>query len=239
MKILNKLLLTLILSSLGASAFATDNTAQASKESSYSLGYSIGTGIARQSLDTDDDSLIQGYSDALNNTPPKLSKSQIKENLSDLKKKIRSGQVSLAEENLKYSTEFMEQIAKIDNIIKVDDGIYYQMLKQGDGKKPKSNSQVTIDYKGTTPVTSYEKNKLVLNDIKEGKLVGSTFDSNKNMTFPLQNLIECWKDAIPKIPTGSTFILYCAPDVAYGERAPATIGPNQALSFEITLKSFK
>ncbi|MDE5007339.1 peptidylprolyl isomerase, partial [Francisella tularensis subsp. holarctica] len=31
----------------------------------------------------------------------------------------------------------------------------------------------------------------------------------------------------------------CSPDKAYGHRAPAVIGPNQALSFEITLKDFK
>ncbi|MFC4892724.1 FKBP-type peptidyl-prolyl cis-trans isomerase N-terminal domain-containing protein [Pseudofrancisella aestuarii] len=239
MKISTRLLTTLILSSIGISAFAANNTAQASKESSYSWGYDIGAGMARQSLDMDDDSIIAGYSDALNNKKPRLSRDQIVENLTELKKKIRSGQISLPEENLKYSTEFMEQIAKIDNIIKVDDGVYYQMIKQGDGKKPKSNNKITLDYQGTTPVITYEKNKLVLNDIKEGKLVGITFDSNKDITFPLQNLIKCWKDAIPKIPTGSTFILYCAPDVAYGEKAPVAIGPNQALSFKITLKSFK
>lgn len=29
----------------------------------------------------------------------------------------------------------MAQIAKMDNAIKVADGIYYQIIKQGDGKK--------------------------------------------------------------------------------------------------------
>ena len=28
----------------------------------------------------------------------------------------------------------MVQIAKMDSAIKVDDGVYYQMIKQGDGK---------------------------------------------------------------------------------------------------------
>ncbi|MDE4970098.1 FKBP-type peptidyl-prolyl cis-trans isomerase, partial [Francisella tularensis] len=70
-------------------------------------------------------------------------------------------------------------------------------------------------------------------------LICTSFDYSDSETFPLRNLIDCWKDAIPQIPNGSTIILYCSPDKEYGTRAPAVIGHNHAISFEITLKDFK
>lgn len=106
-------------------------------------------------------------------------------------------------------------------------------------KKPNADSKVTIAYKGTMLVITYEDDKSKLKDVKEAKLIGNTFDSSYSATFSLRNLIECWKDTIPKVSNGSTIILYCSPDKAYGTRAPAVIGPNQTLSFEITLKDKK
>ncbi|ABK89809.1 FKBP-type peptidyl-prolyl cis-trans isomerase [Francisella tularensis subsp. novicida] len=219
---------------------AQDNpTIKMGANASYVVGYQVGAGIAKQDFGLYDKQTIAGFADAINGNKPRISESQIRRNMETLKDKMIKKQLDTANLNKTKSQEFMAQIAKMDNAIKVDDGVYYQMIKQGDGKKPNSDSQVTIAYKGTTPVIAYEDDKSKLNEVKEAKLIGPTFDSSDSATFPLRNLIECWKDAIPQIPNGSTIILYCSPDKAYGTRAPAVIGPNQALSFEITLKDFK
>ncbi|MEY8701860.1 FKBP-type peptidyl-prolyl cis-trans isomerase N-terminal domain-containing protein [Francisella philomiragia] len=208
-------------------------------DASYVVGYQVGSGIARQDFGLYDKQTIAGFADAINGDKPRISESQIRRNMETLKDRMIKKQLDIAKLNKVKSDEFMSQIAKMDNAVEVNDGVYYQMIKQGDGKKPSIDSTVTIAYKGTTPVIAYEDDKSKLNDVKEAKLIGPSFDSSESATFPLRNLIECWKDAIPKIPNGSTFILYCAPNKAYGTRAPATIGPNQALAFEITLKDFK
>ena len=224
---------------------ATDKSAQGNStikmgaNASYMVGYQVGAGTAKQNFDLYDKQIIAGFIDAINGNKPRISESQIRKNMETLKDKMIKKQLDTANSNKTKSQEFMSQIAKMDNAIKIDDGVYYQMIKQGDGKKPNADSQVTIAYKGTTPVIAYEDDKSKLNEVKEAKLIGPTFDSNDSATFQLRNLIKCWKDAIPKIPNGSTIILYCSPDKAYGTRAPAVIGLNQALSFEITLKDFK
>ncbi|QWV00160.1 FKBP-type peptidyl-prolyl cis-trans isomerase N-terminal domain-containing protein [Francisella salimarina] len=216
-----------------------NNSLKMGSDASYVVGYQVGSGIARQDFGLYDKQTVAGFADALNNEKPRVSESQIRRNMETLKDRMIKKQLDIAKLNKVKSDEFMSQIAKMDNAVEVNDGVYYQMIKQGDGKKPSADSTVTIAYKGTTPVIAYEDDKSKLNDVKEGKLIGPSFDSSENATFPLRNLIECWKDAIPKMPNGSTFILYCAPNKAYGTRAPATIGPNQALTFEITLKDFK
>jgi FKBP-type peptidyl-prolyl cis-trans isomerase FklB len=175
----------------------------------------------------------------LNSKKPRINEWQINKNMERLSNRILDSKKDADKNNAKNSEDFMKIIAKMDNVIKVTDGVYYQVIKKGDGAKPNANSTVTISYDGTTPVNAYQDNKDVLNDIKDAKLVGKSFDSNDNISFPLQKLIPCWKDAIPAISKGTTFILYCSADKAYGENAPPSIGPNQALSFKITLKDFK
>lgn len=210
-----------------------------SGDASYVVGYQVGSGIASQNFDLNNDQIVVGFKDALQGADSKIPQEDIERNMLSLKDQMMKKQIQAIEDNKSKSNDFMDEVAKIKGIVKVDDGVYYQMIKQGDGKKPNADSEVTISYKGTTPVATYNKNKASFDDIKAGKLIGPSFDSSESATFPLTNLIECWKDAIPEIPNGSTIILYCSPDTAYGTRAPASIGPNQALSFEITLKDFK
>lgn len=206
---------------------------------SYVVGYQIGSGISNQDFGLNSEQATDGFEDAIQGSNPKISENDIRRNMESLKDKMVKKQLEMADNNKANSKDFIAEIAKLDNVEKVTDGVYYQMVKKGDGKKPKADSQVTISYKGTTPVPAYEQNKAKLNDIKQGKLIGNSFDSSNEVTFPLTNLIQCWKDAIPRIPNGSTVILYCSPDKAYGTRAPQAIGPNQALTFEITLKDFE
>ena len=206
---------------------------------SYTIGYQVGNGIAGQGFNLNNDQTISGFQDAISGTNARLSQDKIDRNMDSLKDKMMQKQLDVSKDNKVNSAEFMAEVAKMDNAIKVNDQVYYQVVKQGNGKKPNVDSTVTIAYKGTTPVIAYEADKSKLNNVKEAKLIGTSFDSNDNATFPLGNLVQCWKDAIPEIQVGSTVILYCAPEAAYGTRAPASIGPNQALSFEITVKDFK
>ena len=206
---------------------------------SYVTGYESGKNISLQGLNLNSDKVTQGFKDAITNAKPKLSENEISESMDSLKDKLIKNQLKKLDNNKDASSAFIEKISQIKNITEVNDEVYFQVIKQGDGKKPNSNSIVTISYKGTTPVPAYEKDNSMFSYVESGKLIGKSFDLSINATFPLTNLITCWQDAIPEIKTGTTVLLYCAPDVAYGASAPAAIGPNQALSFEITLKSFK
>lgn len=119
---------------------------------SYVVGYQVGAGITKQDFGLYDKQTITGFADAINGNKPKISESQIHRNMENLKDILIKKQLDIANLNKTKSQKFMAQIAKMDNAIKVDDGVYYQIIKQGDSKKPNADSQVTIAYKGTTPV---------------------------------------------------------------------------------------
>jgi FKBP-type peptidyl-prolyl cis-trans isomerase len=41
------------------------------------------------------------------------------------------------------------------------------------------------------------------------------------------------------MPVGSTWMIYIAPELGYGEFAPPAIGPNRALTFKVELLNIK
>ncbi len=100
-------------------------------------------------------------------------------------------------------------------------GIHYIITTVGTGSTPSSNATVTVKYKGYF-------------------LDGTVFDQSTNaIEFPLNNLIEGWKIAIPLLQKGGkgTFVMPSA--LCYGPYPPQGIPANEVLAFEIELIDFK
>jgi FKBP-type peptidyl-prolyl cis-trans isomerase len=74
-----------------------------------------------------------------------------------------------------------------------------------------------------------------------GKLInGKEFDSSykrgQPAAFYLNRVIKGWAEIIQIMPVGSEYRAFIPPELGYGERGQGqTIGPNEALIFEIKL----
>lgn len=97
-----------------------------------------------------------------------------------------------------------------------DRGFYYIIHSPGSGTKPTVRSNVTVNYEGS---------------LTNGKI----FDSNKNISFGLYQLILGWQEGIPLIAPGGSITLYLPPSLAYGSRAQGGIPANSILIFKIDL----
>ena len=69
---------------------------------------------------------------------------------------------------------------------------------------------------------------------------GTIFDSSEQRgepaTFPLNQVIAGWTEALQLMSVGSRYILYVPSALAYGSRgAGELIGPDQMLIFEVEL----
>lgn len=98
------------------------------------------------------------------------------------------------------------------------DGIFYQLLKEGNGEPVNVADTVVVHYKGW-----------LFSD-------GSVFDETKEKpaTFPLNRLIRGWQIGVPQYKTGSKIRLYIPSGSAYGIRTFSTaIPPNSTLVFDI------
>ncbi|WP_440683663.1 FKBP-type peptidyl-prolyl cis-trans isomerase N-terminal domain-containing protein [Cysteiniphilum halobium] len=211
---------------------------------SYIIGYEMGKGFKSQDIKLNVKKLNDGLKTGLEGKESKISDKESKEVMQAFQMEmIQKSQAKIKAEgqaNQKAADAFMADVAKMPNIKKAADGIYYQVITEGKGEIPAKTDTVTVNYTGTTPAADFNKNaKAGAAKLAKGELLGKVFDSSektgKPATFPLNQVIPCWTDALSQIPVGSTVILYCAPKQAYGEMAPPQIGPNQVLSFKVEL----
>ena len=120
------------------------------------------------------------------------------------------------DENEKEIIEYID--ANNLDATRSESGLYYVITKPGTGIRPNIYSTVTVAYTG------------YFTD-------GNVFDSSNDagISFPLQNVIKGWTEGLQLMPVGSKYEFYIPAELAYGERAPQTIGPNQTLIFEVEL----
>ncbi|MEO7924599.1 MAG: FKBP-type peptidyl-prolyl cis-trans isomerase [Chitinophagaceae bacterium] len=107
-----------------------------------------------------------------------------------------------------------------DNI----EGVYYKILREGDGRQVSINDTVTVLYKLT-----------IFND---GSLAEETKD--KPSTFPLKRLIRGWQLGVPLARIGGKIRLLIPSAMAYSIRTRAAkIPPNSILQFDIEVLDAK
>lgn len=204
---------------------------------SYVIGLNIGKDINKTGVKFNIDIVAQGMKDsgkgttliseeASNGVMMKFQQMmQAKQQAEQAQQ--NSGKKEAAAKNMAAATAFLEANKKKPGIITTPSGLQYEKVKAGaaDAKSPTLENKVTVHYEG----------KLV-----NGKVFDSSYARNEPATFPLNGLIEAWKEGIQLMKKGDTFMLYVPPQMGYGENgAGADIGPNEVLIFKVELIDFQ
>lgn len=116
-----------------------------------------------------------------------------------------------------------------DNMIRqgvnvTESGLQYEILVEGNGEKPTSESQVTVHYHGT---------------LLDGTVFDSSVDRGEPASFGVGQVIRGWTEVLQLMPTGSKWKVFIPSELAYGAnpRPGGAIKPHMALIFEIELIS--
>ena len=183
----------------------------------YSVGHQIGTDFKNQNVEMRAETLVQGIRDAVQANKPPMTKAEMRAVLLDLKKMVLASAQNDQERYRGEGREFLKANAAKDGVVTLPSGLQYKVLASGQGKSPRMDDQVTVNYVGT-------------------RLDGAEFDSSarhdKPATFPLKGLIDGWTEALQLMHEGDKWQLFIPADLAYGERGPLA---DQALVFEIEL----
>lgn len=120
---------------------------------------------------------------------------------------------------------FLKQNAKLEGVKTLPSGLQIKMLKQGNGRQPKGTDTVVVHYRGRL-------------------LSGTEFDSSyrrgEPAAFKLNQVIKGWTEGIQLLKEGGKAELYIPSDLAYGAKGSgSSIGPDEALIFEVELLSVK
>jgi len=196
---------------------------------SYSIGMDIGRNLQRQPFEVDPELLAQGIRDVFSGGKTLLTEEEQKQTLADLQKELMAKQQEhvrdMMEKNKKEGEEFLAANGKKEGVVTLPSGLQYKVLTAGSGASPKLTDTVETNYRGT---------------LLDGTEFDSSYKRGQTATFPVNGVIEGWKEALQKMKVGDKWQLFVPSGLAYGERgAGRDIGPNQALIFEVELLGIK
>jgi len=133
----------------------------------------------------------------------------------------QDGSNNIVNKNKTTGEAFLAENAKKPDVVTTASGLQYKVMKEGDGAQPKAADKVIVHYAGT---------------LLDGTLFDSSYKRGKPATFPLNQVIRGWTEAVQLMKVGSKWQLFLPPHLAYGSQgAGGTIGPDATLIFEVEL----
>ena len=111
------------------------------------------------------------------------------------------------------------------DVVTLPSGLQYEVLREGDGKKPKATDQVECHYEGT---------------LINGQVFDSSYRRGETATFPLNQVIKGWTEGLQLMQEGAKYRFYIPYTLGYGANgAGQTIPPYATLIFDVELIKVK
>ena len=194
---------------------------------SYALGIGIGQQLAQmgaKELNADD--FAQAIKDVIAGVKLKVDNREAQEMVQQFFMKQEEKQRAEKEKADKAACEagekFLAENAKKENIVTLPSGLQYEVLVEGNGKKPKSTDKVRCHYEG----------RLI-----DGTKFDSSYDRGEPAVFGLNQVIAGWTEGLQLMTEGAKYRFFIPYQLAYGERgAGASIPPYSALVFDVELQ---
>ena len=197
---------------------------------SYAFGIGIGSqlaGMGAKELNIDD--FAQAIKDVISGAGLKVDNAEAQTLVQNFFQEQEAKQQAAAAEAGKAAKaageEFLAENAKKDGVVTLPSGLQYQVLKEGNGKKPSATDQVVCHYEGT---------------LIDGTVFDSSYKRNEPATFGLNQVIAGWTEGVQLMSEGAKYRFFIPYNLAYGERgAGAQIPPFAALVFDVELIQVK
>lgn len=197
---------------------------------SYALGIGIGSqlaGMGAKELNIDD--FAQAIKDVISGSELKVDNAEAQTLVQNFFQEQEAKQQAAAAEAGKAAKAageaFLAENGKKDGVVTLPSGLQYQVLKEGNGKKPSATDQVVCHYEGT---------------LIDGTVFDSSYQRNQPATFGLNQVILGWTEGVQLMQEGAKYRFFIPYNLAYGERgAGAQIPPFAALVFDVELIEVK
>ncbi|MDA3557388.1 FKBP-type peptidyl-prolyl cis-trans isomerase [Acinetobacter sp. AOR15_HL] len=214
---------TMSLSVLAATPIT--NKSPAKEQFSYSYGYLMGRNNTDALTDLNLDTFYQGLQEGAQSKTARLTDEEMAKAINDYKKTLEAKQLvefqKTGQLNIQAGTAFLAENAKKSGVITTKSGLQYQVLKEGNGQKPKATSRVKVNYEGR---------------LLDGTVFDSSIARNHPVEFQLSQVITGWTEGLQTMKEGGKTRFFIPANLAYGEvGAGDSIGPNSTLIFDIEL----
>ena len=186
---------------------------------SYSIGLGIGQnlssmGIANLSVDD----FAQAIKDVLEGNQTAISHQEAREIVN---KYFEELEAKMNAANIEKGKSFLEENAKRPEVVTLPSGLQYEIIKEGNGKKPEATDRVKCHYEGT---------------LIDGTLFDSSIKRGEPAVFGVNQVIKGWVEALQLMTEGSKWRLFIPSELAYGaQQAGEMIPPHSTLIFDVEL----
>ena len=194
------------------------------------VSYALGMGIGRQLSDMGAESLniddfAQAIKDVLAGGKMQLDGHEAQVIVQEFFQKQEEKQRASAAERFKaqkqQGEQYLAENGKKNGVVTLSSGLQYQVLREGNGRKPKATDQVKCHYEGM---------------LVDGTLFDSSIQRGEPATFPLNGVIAGWTEGLQLMQEGAKYRFFIPYHLGYGERgAGASIPPFAALVFDVEL----
>ena len=186
---------------------------------SYAIGLGIGQNLlsmGAQGINVED--FAQAIADVLNRKETAISHNEAREIVNkyfmELEEKMNA-------ENIEKGKAFLEENAKKEGIVTLPSGLQYEVITEGNGKKPRATDRVKCHYEGT---------------LIDGTLFDSSVKRGQPAVFGVNQVIKGWVEALQLMSEGSKWRLFIPSELGYGaQQAGEMIPPHSTLIFEVEL----
>ena len=186
---------------------------------SYAIGLGIGQNLlsmGAQGINVED--FAQAIADVLNRKETAISHNEAREIVNkyfmELEEKMNA-------ENIEKGKAFLAENAKKEGIVTLPSGLQYEVITEGNGKKPSATDKVKCHYEGT---------------LIDGTLFDSSIKRGQPAVFGVNQVIRGWVEALQLMSEGSKWRLFIPAELGYGaQQAGEMIPPHSTLIFEVEL----
>ena len=193
---------------------------------SYALGLGIGQQLAQMGAsDLNIDDFADAIKDVINGNelkvPHKDAQTIVQEYFRQQEERINAIRDEQGKAAKAEGEKFLAENGKKEGVVTLKSGLQYEVLREGNGKKPKATDQVKCHYEGT---------------LINGQVFDSSYKRNEPAVFPLNQVIPGWTEGLQLMQEGAKYRFYIPYILAYGESgAGGSIPPFATLIFDVEL----
>ena len=193
---------------------------------SYALGLGIGQQLAQMGAsDLNIDDFAQAIKDVVSGSELKVQHRDAQQIVQDYfakkEEKLNAERAVQGKAHKEAGEKYLAENAKKDGVITLPSGLQYQVLKEGNGKKPSAKDSVKCHYEGF---------------LIDGTVFDSSVQRGEPATFPLQQVIAGWTEGLQLMQEGAKYRFFIPYRLAYGEGgAGQMIPPFATLIFDVEL----
>ena len=191
------------------------------------VSYALGLGIARQlagmgASEVNVADFAQALKDIFAGKEPQVTDQEGQQLVNEF---FQNKQAEMAAKAKEAGENFLEENGKKEGVVTLPSGLQYQVLREGNGKKPKATDKVECHYEGT---------------LIDGTKFDSSYDRGQTATFGLNQVIAGWTEGLQLMQEGAKYRFFIPYTLGYGENgAGQSIPPYAALIFDVELVAVK